>query len=101
MSGSLTWHCFCHFQPVKPGNGRFKGGKFLKNLPFWFPKKENAFWYLVFILLFSFSLDFWGWNKSRPVIFGLPLWIYYFLILTLLTSVVFYIFSKYFWRIKQ
>ena len=74
------------------------GGKSLKNLPFWFPKKDNVFWYFLFILLFLFSLDFWGWGQSKPLILGLPLWVYYLLILTLLTSLAFYVFAKYFWR---
>ncbi|KYK32013.1 MAG: hypothetical protein AYK22_00190 [Thermoplasmatales archaeon SG8-52-3] len=73
----------------------------MKNLPFWFPKKKNAFWYLLFVLLFIFSIDFWGWNTSKPMIIGLPLWIYYLLFLTLLTSASFYIFSKFFWRIEK
>ena len=73
----------------------------MKNLPNWLPNKNNIFWYLLFFLLFIFSLDFWGWNKSNPLILGLPLWIYYFIIITLLTSVAFYIFSKYFWRVNE
>jgi len=77
------------------------GGKKLKNLPFWFPKKENIIWFFLFILLFIFSLDFWSWEKFKPFIFGLPLWMYYILILTLLTSAVFYIFSKFYWRIDE
>jgi hypothetical protein len=89
---------FYYFQPVKPGNGRIKGGNDLKNLPFWFPKKDNALWYLFFILLFLLSLDFWNWGQSKPLILGLPFWVYYLIILTLLTSLVFYAFSKFYWR---
>jgi hypothetical protein len=74
------------------------GGKIMKNLPNWLSNKNNIFWYLLFTLLLIFSLDFWGWNNSNPLIIGLPLWIYYFIILTILTSVAFYIFSKYIWR---
>jgi hypothetical protein len=70
----------------------------LKNLPFWFPRKSNAMWYLLFIVLFLFSLDFWGWGQSKPLILGLPLWVYYLLFLTLFTSLAFYIFAKYHWR---
>lgn len=74
------------------------GGNDLSNMPFWFPKKKNAFWYSIFILLFLFSLDFWGWEKSKPLFLGLPLWVYYMIIITLLTSGVFYVFSKFYWR---
>jgi hypothetical protein len=70
----------------------------MKDLPFWFPKKRNAFWYVIIILLFIGSLDFWAWNKTHPLILGLPFWMYYLLILTLLTSFIFYLFSKDYWR---
>ena len=66
--------------------------------PFWFPKRNNAIVYLVFIAIFLLSLDFWGWGQSNPLILGLPFWVYYILIITLLTSVAFYIFTKYYWR---
>ena len=73
----------------------------MKNLPFWFPKKSNVLWYLIFIFLFFASLDFWAWNKNDPMILGLPFWMYYLLILTLFASVIFYLFSKYHWRDKK
>ena len=73
----------------------------MKDLPFWFPKKSNALWYIILILLFFASLDFWAWNKTSPMILGLPFWMYYLLILTLLTSIIFYLFSKYYWRGKK
>ena len=69
----------------------------LKKLPFWFPKKENIIVYIVFIVIFLLSLDFWGWRQYKPLILGMPLWVYYLLILTLLTSVAFYLFSKSYW----
>ena len=69
----------------------------MRKLPFWFPKKENIFVYIVFIVIFLLSLDFWGWEQYKPLILGMPLWVYYLLILTLLTSVAFYLFSKSYW----
>jgi hypothetical protein len=66
--------------------------------PFWFPKKDNAIVYLVFIVIFLLSLDFWGWGQSKPMFLGMPLWVYYLIIITLLTSVAFYILAKYYWR---
>ncbi len=71
------------------------------SLPFWFPKRTNVVWYLVFIGLFLLSLDFWWWRQSEPLMFGLPFWVVYLLILTLITSVAFYLFSKYYWRDAQ
>jgi len=88
---------FCYFQPSKPGNGRLNGGKNTKNLPFWFPKKSNVVWYVLFIGLFLLSMDFWGWGQSEPLMLGLPIWVVYLLILTLATSVAFYLFSKTCW----
>ena len=70
-------------------------------MPFWFPKKTNVVWYLVFIGLFLLSLDFWWWEKSEPLVFGLPFWIVYLIILTIITSIAFYLFSKYYWRDDQ
>jgi len=67
-------------------------------MPFWFPKKTNVVWYLIFIGLFLLSLDFWWWEKSEPFVFGLPFWVLYLIILTLITSLAFYLFSKYYWR---
>ena len=69
----------------------------MKKIPFWFPKKNNAIVYIVFIVLFLLSLDFWGWRRYEPLILGMPLWVYYILILTLIISVAFYLFSKAYW----
>ena len=71
------------------------------SLRFWLPKKTNVIWYLIFIGLFLLSLDFWWWGQTTPLIFGLPFWVVYLLILTLITSLAFYLFSKYYWRDAQ
>jgi len=65
---------------------------------FWFPNKDNALIYLVFVGLFLLSLDFWGWGQANPLFLGLPLWVYYLLFLSLSVSLAFLIFSKYFWE---
>jgi hypothetical protein len=84
----------------KPGNGRLVRGVICKmrNLPFWLPRKKNFIWYLLFIGFFLLSLDFWMWNNSKPLILGLPFWIWYLLIITLLLSVVYYLFVHFYWR---
>jgi hypothetical protein len=74
------------------------GESSLKNLPFWFPNKKNIVWYFLFIFLFLLSLDFWNWEINLPLIFGMPFWMLYFLVLTLFTSFAFYLFSKFVWR---
>ncbi|MBN2065778.1 MAG: hypothetical protein JW771_03100 [Candidatus Thermoplasmatota archaeon] len=70
-------------------------------LPFWFPTKHNVVWYLLFIVLFLLSLDFWGWGQTNPLILGLPFWVWYLVILTLATAVAFYLFSKCYWGESQ
>jgi hypothetical protein len=69
----------------------------MKNLPFWMPRKNNLIWYILFTFLFLLSLDFWQWNNYNPIYFGMPIWLIYFLILTMLTSFTFYLFAKYYW----
>ena len=64
---------------------------------FWMPKKKYLIWFILFIFIFILSNDYWNWNKSNPIILGLPLWMIYFIILTLLTSFAFYLFSTYYW----
>ncbi|UCB59220.1 MAG: DUF3311 domain-containing protein [Thermoplasmatales archaeon] len=70
----------------------------MENYPSWLLNKKNAFAYLLFIVLFILSLDFWGWGQSKPLLLGMPLWVYYILILTLITSFIFYLFIKVYWR---
>jgi len=74
------------------------GGKNLKKLPFWFPKKDNFIWYLITIILFLLSIDIWWWERSKPLIYGLPFWVLYIFFLTIITSLVFYTISKKIWR---
>jgi SSS family solute:Na+ symporter len=37
--------------------------------------------------LFILSLDFWAWGKAQPLFFGVPYWISYFLVLSLLQTI--------------
>lgn len=69
----------------------------MNSLSSWFKKKSNLIWTGFFVLLFLMSMDFWNWYISEPLILGLPFWVWYLLILTLFTSVAFYVFSKYQW----
>jgi hypothetical protein len=72
----------------------------MKKIPFWLPKKNNAIWYVIFFLIFLSSQDYWQWNNNNPLIFGLPIWVIYILILTILTSFAYYIFTKFYWSDK-
>ena len=66
--------------------------------PFWFPNKKNIVWYLIFVLLFVLSMDFWAWDKTKPLVFGLPFWVFYYVFITLLVSFVFFLFVRFYWR---
>jgi hypothetical protein len=33
-------------------------------------------------------MDFWAWGKVEPIIFGIPLWVGYFVVLSALQTVV-------------
>jgi hypothetical protein len=59
--------------------------------------KKHILGFIMFIVLFTLSLDFWGWNIAEPLFFGIPLWLYYLFFLTVITSVFFYIIAKYLW----
>jgi len=48
------------------------------SLPAWL---SNAYMYL-FTAIFLLGMDFWAWGNHRPVILGLPYWIYYFALLS-------------------
>ncbi len=73
----------------------------MKNLPFWLPTKKNFVWYLLFIGLFLLSLDFWMWKVSEPLMLGLPFWMWYLFVLTLSLSLVFYVFTRFYWREEE
>jgi hypothetical protein len=72
------------------------GGVTVSNLPDWLDKK-TLFITLFFIAIFVLSLDFWNWGQATPLIFGLPYWVVYLLILTILTSLCFFLVSKFLW----
>ena len=88
---------FKYFQPINSRKTSFKLVEIMKKLAFWMSKKNYLIWFILLIYIFILSNDYWNWNKSNPIILGLPLWMIYFIILTLLTSFAFYLFSKYYW----
>jgi len=38
--------------------------------------------------IFLLAMDFWAWGKVEPIIFGIPLWVGYFVVLSALQTVV-------------
>jgi len=67
----------------------------------WLKDQKKILASLICVILFLLSLDYWGWEKSEPLFLGLPIWIYYLFILTLLTSVLFYFITKNIWIEKK
>jgi hypothetical protein len=55
-------------------------------------------WALGFALIVFLSLDFWNWGKAQPFVFGLPYWVVTFIVLNLLLSAYYYLFSRMYWR---
>jgi len=39
-----------------------------------------------FLAIFDLSMDFWGWGAIRPLVFGVPVWIRCFFLLSLLQT---------------
>jgi hypothetical protein len=38
--------------------------------------------------IFLLAMDFWAWGRVEPIIFGIPLWVGYFVVLSALQTVV-------------
>jgi SSS family solute:Na+ symporter len=51
-------------------------------------------WVVVFGLLFILGNDFWGWNRDPLRLLGLPLWVWYFVGLGIILSIVYGVFVK-------
>ena len=61
--------------------------------------QSSFFWFFSFTIVFILSLDFWNWNKNTSLlIFSLPDWVFYFIGLQILLSLVLLIFSVKFWH---
>ena len=47
---------------------------------------DRHFW--LFFGIFLLAMDFWAWGKVEPVFFGIPLWVGYFVILSVLQTII-------------
>ena len=61
-------------------------------------RKKQIVWILIFIILFVCALDIWNWGKTYPLFLGLPFWIVYHIVLTVIVGIIFYLFTLYVWR---
>ena len=62
----------------------WKKGGFKPGIPGWL---TNKYVYL-FAIIFFLAMDFWSWEKSGPVLFGIPIWMGYFVLLSGLQMIV-------------
>ena len=42
----------------------------------------------IFLGIFILAMDFWAWEKTAPLIWGIPLWVGYFVVLSALQTIV-------------
>jgi hypothetical protein len=63
-----------------------------------YEENKKMVWLIIFCLLCIFYVDIWNWNKITPLFFGLPYWVYYHFFLTVLSSLLFYVFIHQIWR---
>jgi len=68
-----------------------------ENIKTFYEARKTLIWFIVFFILSILYFDFWNWGKSTPFFYGLPYWIIYHIILTILTGLVFYIFVQSIW----
>jgi len=46
-------------------------------------------WYVWLLFgIFVLSMDFWAWGRIEPIIFGIPLWVGYFIILSAMQTII-------------
>jgi len=55
-------------------------------------------WLVVFGIVFVLAVDWWNWNQSTPVLFGVPFWILRVMVLTVALTPLFWLFSRWCWR---
>jgi SSS family solute:Na+ symporter len=48
---------------------------------------SNGYFYF-FSAIFVLALDFWAWGKVQPLVLGIPVWIFYFVALSAIQSIV-------------
>jgi Na+/proline symporter len=60
-----------------------------------FPIKAGIWpWVVVFGLLFLLGNDFWAWNRDQIRLLGLPLWVWYYIGLGIILSIVYRVFVR-------
>ena len=52
------------------------------------PKWLSNIYFWLLAGIFILAMDFWAWGKVEPTVWGIPLWVGYFVILSALQTVV-------------
>ena len=56
-------------------------------LRFDWPQWLLSGYFYFFSAIFILAMDFWAWGKVQPVVWGIPVWIFYFVILSAIQSI--------------
>lgn len=60
--------------------------------------KQDAGWALGYLAVAGAFLDYWNWGTGDPLLWGMPYWIPYLVLLCLVLGVHFALFSQRRWR---
>ena len=60
----------------------------------WLWSSTSRKWWVAFGVLFLASYDFWEWDASSPFLFGLPVWVWYFVLLSVVQTVMMWIMGR-------
>lgn len=65
-------------------------------------KQDLLMYILAFAGVFVLSLDFWSWHDTnRPNVFGLPSWIYYYILIQIIFVILLMLFTVTYWNQKD
>jgi hypothetical protein len=52
------------------------------------PRWVSNIYFWLFAGIFILAMDFWAWGKMEPTLWGIPLWVGYFVLLSAAQTVV-------------
>jgi len=58
-------------------------GGLVMSVPAWLTHR----YVYVFVVIFFLGMDFWAWGRAAPIFLGIPAWIFYFVMLSVLQTV--------------
>ena len=61
-------------------------------------RRDTFTWAFLFVVLTVLSLDYWWWGAATTLgVMGLPVWVFYFVLLQFALAAGVYFFSKHYW----